>query len=190
MHPPQQVVGGGGEHNGGVQLAPVGAHPALPEAAEPEGLAAAEPEQPGLLPGFTGGGIGAGLPLIETVSRQQGATMAPGSPEEGLLGHRLAAGIDRPAQAAGIAAPARHQAPEGQTHRDPAVLLPLQQQRLTGTHLGPGGVVLDQALRQRTLQPRQQPIEGGGEGVTAAHGPGEGVRFSRPPRGRTTEARA
>ena len=185
MHPSQQIVGSGGEHAAGFQLAAIGAAPAFPQSTQPEGLAIAAAEQPGLLVGAAAVGIGAALPFEEAIGGQQGAAMAPGSTEEGFFGHAFAAGVDRPPHPQGILAPLGQEAPEGQAHLQLFMLLALQQHRLPGSHLPARGVVLHQPRRQGPLQPRQQLVDRGAEAVATAHGRrvgrmegSGGIRFS------------
>jgi hypothetical protein len=121
---------------------------------------------------LAGGRDEAGLPLmdfVEAIGRQQAAVMAPGTTKERLLAHRFAAGIDRAAFAVGVLQPAGDQTPLGEAHLRPALLLPLDQQWFTGPHLLPRLVVLEQTLRQRTLEPGEQLIDRGGERVAATH---------------------
>ena len=170
MHPPQQVVRGGGEHAATLQFAAIGADPALPQPAEPEGGAIAAAKQPGLLVGPARAGVDAALPFEEAVGGQQGAAMAPGGAEERFLGHGLAAGVDRPPHPQRILAPLRQKAPQRQAHLQAAVLLALQQHRLARAHLLSRRVVLQQPRRQGALEPGQQLIDRGGEAVATAHG--------------------
>ena len=167
----QQGVGGGGEDAAGLEFAAIGTDPVVPQAAQPEGSAVLAADPVGLLLPFWAMAFPfRRRPLfVEAIGRQQAAVLAPGTTKERLLAHRLAAGIDRPALAAGVLQPARHEAPLGVAHLQSALLLPLDQKRFARPHLLPGLVLLEETLRQRTLEPWQQLIDRGGERVAATH---------------------
>ena len=94
--------------------------------------------------------------------------------------------------AGGVLDPLGQQAPQGQGHLQPAVLLALDQQGLAGAHLGPRRVVGLQPRRQGTLQMGAQALERGREGKLTTHWVGTGglgcVRFSQPAAGSLAEA--
>ena len=94
-----QGIGGGGEHAAAVELAAIGADPALPETGKPKQITIAAPQPLALLP--------------KSISRNQTTAMAPGGAKAGLEGHRLSAGMQAAVGGGGILDPVGQQPPKG-----------------------------------------------------------------------------
>src|SRR5215213_351481 len=159
VDPVEHGVGPGGQNSARAER-PAALVPALPEPGEGEGTAFLHVEVVGLFAPVLA------LPLVESVGRDQAPPPAEGAAERGLLGSRLAAGVDHARPDLGIVGPRRDEPPP--EHLEPPLPFLLQNR---SNLLRRGNVVARRKVDRTSiyLELLGQSAGRGGKRIPAAH---------------------